>query len=74
MTRFTQAEFFRLLQNNSHGGNPVEVKKLEKAHKKFAGTLLAENNVLSLFDYRNALCYTRVEFACLQNRDEMKKK
>jgi hypothetical protein len=72
MKQFIQTEFFRLLQNNSRKGNPV--KKLEKAYEKFAGTLLAESNMPALPDYRNALYYARVEFACLQNRDEMKKK
>jgi hypothetical protein len=72
MKQFIQTEFFRLLQNNSPKGNPV--KKLEKSYEKFAGTLLAKNNMPALPDYHNALCYAGVEFACLQNQDEMKKK
>lgn len=67
MEQFIQTEFFRLLQNNSPEGNPV--RKLEKSYKKFAGTILAKNNMPALLDYRNALCYARVEFACLQNQD-----
>ena len=72
MKQFIQTEFFRLLQNNFPEDNPA--KKLEEAYEEFAGMLLAENNMLSLLDYRNALCYAGVEFSCLQNQDEMKKK
>lgn len=42
-------------------------------YEEFAGLLFTESNKSSLSDYRNALCYARVEFACLQHRDEMKK-
>jgi hypothetical protein len=72
MKQFIQTEFFRLLRNNSQEENLT--KKLDKVYEKFASLLFAESNKSSLFDYRNALCYARVEFACLQQRDEMKKK
>jgi hypothetical protein len=72
MKQFIQTEFFRLLQNNSPDDNPA--RKLEDAYEEFVGMLLAKSNMPSLLDYRNALCYARVEFSCLQNQGEMKKK
>jgi hypothetical protein len=72
MKQFIQTEFFRLLRNNSQKNNPT--KKLDKMYEEFAVFLFSESNKSSLPDYRNAMCYARVEFACLQHRDEMKKK
>lgn len=72
MKQFIQTKFFRLLQTNSQENNST--KKLDEMYEEFAGLLFAESKKPSLPDYRNALCYARVEFACLQHRDEMEKK
>jgi hypothetical protein len=68
MKQFTQTEFFRQLRENSQKDN------LEKLYEKFASMLFAERNKLSSTDYHKALCYAKVEFSCLQNQGEMKKK
>jgi hypothetical protein len=68
MKRFIQTKFFRVLRENPENDN------LEKLYVEFVKIVFAESNQLSLFDYRNALCYAKVEFVCLQNLNKMKKK
>ena len=65
-----QNEFFRLLQDGSP--NDYLPNNLGKLYEEFASMLFAESYKLSLYNHHKALCYAKVEFTCLQNRNTIK--